>query len=118
MDAHSDAKNADPTRRERSPDGFGGSVADQHGMAKLGLKQQTKRYFNPSTMAMFGCAIIATGQVIITSSHLVVGSVGTAGLFWGFVLVAAVFSVVYISIAEMTSIVSLYAVMGRRSLFS
>ena len=109
MDAHSDAKDPDPAHRESAPDGFGGTLADQHGMARLGLKQQTKRYFKPYTMAMFGCAIIATGQVVITSSHLVVGGVGTAGLFWGFVLVAAVFSVVYTSIAEMTSIVSLLA---------
>lgn len=78
-------------------------------MDKLGLKQQTKRYFKASTMAMFACAIIATGHVIITNFHLVAGSVGTAGLFWGFVLVAAVFSVIYTSIAEMTSIVSLLA---------
>jgi amino acid permease len=106
MDAHSDAENADPPRRKSFPDDSEGTVADQRGMAEMGLKQQTKRYFKLATMAMFGCAIIATGQVIITSSHLVVGSVGTAGLFWGFVLVAAVFSVVYTSIAEMTSIVS------------
>jgi amino acid transporter len=106
MDAHPDAKHAGPAHRESSPDGFRGTLTDRHGMAKLGLKQQTKRYFKSTTMAMFGCAIIATGQVIITSADLVVDSVGTGGLFWGFVLVAAVFSVVYTSIAEMTSIVS------------
>ena len=109
MDTHSDAKNADPPHRKSSPDDFGGTVADQRGMAELGLKQETKRYFKSSTMAWFGCAIIATGQVIITSSDRVVDSVDTAGLFWGFVLVAAVFSVVYTSIAEMISIVSLLA---------
>jgi amino acid permease len=117
MDAHSEAKNADPPHCKSFPDDFGGTVADQRGMAELGLKQQTQRYFKPFTMTMFGCAIIATGQVIITSSHLVVDSVGTAGLFWGFVLVAVVFAVVYTSIAEMSSIVSL-GVIRRRSLLS
>jgi choline transport protein len=106
METHPVAENVDLTRRKSH---FGGTVTDRHDMAKLGLKQETRRIFKQSTMAMFACAIIATGQVIFTSSHLVVSSVGTGGLFWGFTLVAAIFSIVYTSIAEMTSIVGSYA---------
>jgi hypothetical protein len=110
MKTHSIADNVDPTRRKSSHRDFGGTTADRNDMAKLRLKQETERIFKQSTMAMFACAIIATGQVIITSAHLVVDSVGTAGLFWGFVSVAAIFSIVYTSIAEMTSIVGSHAI--------
>jgi hypothetical protein len=111
METHPVAEDADLTRRGKSPpQDFGGTVADRNDMANLGLKQETRRIFTGITMTMFGYAIIATGQVIITSSHLVVSSVGTAGLFWGFALVAAIFSIVYTSIAEMTSIVGSNAV--------
>jgi hypothetical protein len=104
METHPVAEDADLTRRGKSPpQDFGGTVADRNDMANLGLKQETRRIFTGITMTMFGYAII-------TSSHLVVSSVGTAGLFWGFALVAAIFSIVYTSIAEMTSIVGSNAV--------
>lgn len=110
MEIKTVADNADLTCRKSPPPDFEGTVADRHDMVKLRLKQETERIFKRSTMALFACAIIATGQVIFTSSHLVVDSIGTGGLFWGFVLVAAIFSIVYTSIAEMTSMVSLHAV--------
>lgn len=52
----------------------------------------------------FGCTLIATWEVLLTTISSVLTNGGTAGVIWGYVVVVCGFFFVYLSIAEMTSI--------------
>jgi len=51
----------------------------------------------------FGCTLICTWEVIITTLGIVLTDGGTAGLVWGYIAVVIGFFMVYMSIAEMAS---------------
>ncbi|KAK4495356.1 hypothetical protein PRZ48_013687 [Zasmidium cellare] len=80
-----------------------GTEADRREMSALGRVQQLRRNFQFLSIVGLGCTLIATWEVLLTTITSVLTNGGTAGVIWGFVLVVAGFSFVYMSIAEMAS---------------
>ncbi|CAG8146698.1 unnamed protein product [Penicillium salamii] len=76
-----------------------GTLADQADMSVLGRDQVLRRNFRYVSIVGFGCTLIATWEVF--DQGLTDG--GTAGLIWGFLVVAAGFLLVFLSLAEMAS---------------
>ncbi|KAM3421995.1 hypothetical protein BST61_g2372 [Cercospora zeina] len=80
-----------------------GTPADRKDMSQLGRVQQLRRNFQFLSILGFGCTLIATWEVLLTTISSVLTNGGTAGVIWGYVVVVFGFSFVYLSIAEMTS---------------
>lgn len=80
-----------------------GTSADRKDMTQLGRVQELRRNFQFLSILGFGCTLIATWEVIITTLTTSLNDGGTAGLLWGFIVVVIGFSFVYLSIAEMAS---------------
>ena len=80
-----------------------GSSEDRHDMAKLGRVQQLRRNFHLVSLVGFASTLICTWEIIATNLTVSFADGGTAGLFWGFILVAIGYFFVYTSVAEMAS---------------
>ncbi|KAN0082207.1 Amino acid permease domain containing protein [Elaphomyces granulatus] len=80
-----------------------GTVTDKNDMSVLGREQVLRRNFRFVSILGFGCTLIATWEVILTLLTPGLTDGGTAGLIWGFVLVAIGFFLVFASLAEMAS---------------
>ncbi|PIB01044.1 Choline transport protein [Cercospora beticola] len=80
-----------------------GTPADRKDMSQLGRVQQLRRNFQFLSILGFGCTLIATWEVLLTTIASVLTNGGTAGVIWGYIVVVFGFSFVYMSIAEMTS---------------
>ncbi|KAK6436559.1 hypothetical protein LTR95_007251 [Oleoguttula sp. CCFEE 5521] len=78
---------------------YQGTEADKHHMGVLGRIQETRRMFTFISMLGFG----VTWETLLTNSFAIITNGGTAGLFWGFVIVFGGFLFVYASIAELSS---------------
>jgi choline transport protein len=85
-----------------------GTQADINDMERSGRKQDTRRLYNHFQIFGFGCTLIATAEVHLASFQLGLNNGGTAGLFWGFVVVVVVLYLVYMSLSEMASMVNLH----------
>lgn len=99
-----------PTTREVFDDGisnvpekYRGTAADRHDMTVMGNKQVLRRNFTFITMLGFASTCVASWEGILTYLGFVLVDGGTGLLFWGFIAVAGVQTLVYASIAEMAS---------------
>jgi len=82
-----------------------GTDGDKLQMKVLGRTQETRRIFTFVSMLGFGSTLMVTWEVILANLLAVITNGGTAGLFWGFLIVVAGFTLVYASLAEMSSMV-------------
>lgn len=80
-----------------------GTAADRRDMRELGRSQELRRNFQFLSILGFGCTLIATWEVLVTTLITSLTDGGTAGLLWGFIIVVIGFFFVYLSIAEMAS---------------
>ncbi|OQE27577.1 hypothetical protein PENSTE_c004G04882 [Penicillium steckii] len=80
-----------------------GTLADQADMSALGRNQVLRRNFRYVSIVGFGCTLIATWEVVLTLLEQGLTDGGTAGLIWGFLIVASGFLLVFLSLAEMAS---------------
>lgn len=80
-----------------------GSEGDKAHMRILGRTQETRRVFTFITILGFGSTLIVTWEVLFTNIGLILVNGGTAGLFWGFLFVLIGWILVYLSLAEMSS---------------
>ncbi|PIG69434.1 amino acid permease [Aspergillus arachidicola] len=85
------------------PAKYRGTVKDQADMSALGREQVLRRNFRFISIVGFGCTLIATWEVILTLLEQGLTDGGTAGLIWGFLIVACGFLLVFLSLAEMAS---------------
>ncbi|TKA63262.1 hypothetical protein B0A55_09621 [Friedmanniomyces simplex] len=80
-----------------------GTDGDKMQMKVLGRVQETRRIFTFVSMLGFGSTLMVTWEVILANLLAVITNGGTAGLFWGFIIVAIGYALVYASLAEMSS---------------
>ncbi|KAK1079253.1 hypothetical protein LTR33_006541 [Friedmanniomyces endolithicus] len=80
-----------------------GTDGDKLQMKVLGRTQETRRIFTFVSMLGFGSTLMVTWEVILANLLAVITNGGTAGLFWGFLIVVAGFTLVYASLSEMSS---------------
>ncbi|TKA72600.1 hypothetical protein B0A55_06414 [Friedmanniomyces simplex] len=80
-----------------------GTDGDKMQMKVLGRVQETRRIFTFVSMLGFGSTLMVTWEVILANLLAVITNGGTAGLFWGFIIVAIGYTLVYASLAEMSS---------------
>jgi hypothetical protein len=90
------------------PSKLTGTQHDRDYMKKSGRTQDTQRVYTLFKLSGFGCTLIATPEVQLLSFQLGLNNGGTAGLFWGFVVVVTVLCLVYMSLSEMASMASLH----------
>ncbi|KAK5725060.1 hypothetical protein LTR17_013259 [Elasticomyces elasticus] len=82
---------------------YQGTEGDKVHMKTLGRDQETRRMFTFISMLGFGSTLIVTWETLRTNSLAIITNGGTAGLFWGFLIVFGGFLLVYASIAELSS---------------
>jgi hypothetical protein len=80
-----------------------GTEGDKAQMRRLGRIQETRRVFTFITILGFGSTLICTWEVLLTNIGLILVNGGTAGMFWGFLFVLLGWTVVYLSLSEMAS---------------
>ena len=85
---------------------FEGTDSDKLDMKILGRTQETRRIFSWITMLGFGSTLIVTWEALLSSMFAIISNGGTAGMFWGFLIVICGYLLVYASLAEMASMVS------------
>ncbi|KAB8068941.1 amino acid transporter [Aspergillus leporis] len=85
------------------PAKYRGTVKDKADMSALGREQVLRRNFRYISIVGFGCTLIATWEVVLTLLQQGLTDGGTAGLIWGFLIVACGFLLVFLSLAEMAS---------------
>ncbi|XHG04932.1 hypothetical protein AWENTII_008186 [Aspergillus wentii] len=85
------------------PAKYRGTTADKLDMSALGREQVLRRNFRFISIVGFGCTLIATWEVVLTLLAQGLTDGGTAGLIWGFLIVACGFLLVFLSLAEMAS---------------
>ncbi|KAF7503562.1 hypothetical protein GJ744_003635 [Endocarpon pusillum] len=81
-----------------------GTITDQHDMQVLGRVQELRRNFGFMSIIGFGSTLICTWEFVLAgalTSSLHNG--GTAGLFWGYIVVVFAFFLIYASLAEMAA---------------
>jgi len=83
-----------------------GTEEDRLQMKVMGRLQETRRNFTFISMLGFGSTLMVTWEVILANLGSVLTNGGTAGLFWGFLIVVSGYTLVYASLAEMASMVS------------
>ena len=91
---------------------YEGTDQDKLDMKVLGRSQETRRMFTWITMLGFGSTLIVTWEALLASMGAIITNGGTAGMFWGFLIVIAGYLMVYSSIAEMASMVSELSAIG------
>lgn len=72
-------------------------------MKMLGRTQETRRVFTFVTILGFGSTLIVTWEVLLTNIGLILVNGGTAGMFWGFIFVFIGWTLVYLSLSEISS---------------
>lgn len=72
-------------------------------MKVLGRVQETRRMFTFISMLGFGSTLMVTWEVILANMLAVLTNGGTAGMFWGYIIVVIGYILVYASLAEMSS---------------
>jgi len=90
------------------PSTLTGTQHDRDYMENSGRTQDMQRVYTLFVLFGFGCTLIASPEVQLLSFQLGLNNGGTAGLFWGFVVVVTVLCLVYMSLSEMASMVSLH----------
>ncbi|KAF1956444.1 amino acid transporter-like protein [Byssothecium circinans] len=85
------------------PQKYHGTDADRHEMHMLGKKQVLRRNFSFLTMLGFASTCIASWEGILTYLNFILIDGGTPLLFWGFLACATCQTLVYASLAEMSS---------------
>lgn len=85
------------------PRKFRGTTADQRDMMVLGKTQVLRRNFKFVTMLGFASTVMASWEILLPLFSFVLIDGGTAGLFWGFIIIASGQMLVYASIAELSS---------------
>ncbi|KAF2264314.1 amino acid transporter [Lojkania enalia] len=80
-----------------------GTEADKRDMLVIGRTQQLRRNFHLISIMGFGATLICTWEINITTFGIGLTNGGTAGLIYGFIVVASGYSLVYASIAELAS---------------
>ena len=80
-----------------------GTEEDKLQMKVLGRVQETRRMFTFISMLGFGSTLMVTWEVILANLLAVITNGGTAGMFWGYLIVAVGYTFVYASLAEMAS---------------
>ncbi|PLB48531.1 amino acid transporter [Aspergillus steynii IBT 23096] len=93
----------EPVPKSHVPTKYRGTAADQADMSALGREQVLRRNFRYISIVGFGCTLIATWEVVLTLLEQGLTDGGTAGLIWGFLIVACGFLLVFLSLAEMAS---------------
>jgi amino acid permease len=101
--AHATTVEGNPAPRGHVPLKYMGTAADKLDMSTLGREQVLRRNFRFISILGFGCTLIATWEVILTFLAQGLTDGGTAGLIWGYVVVATGFFLVFTSLAEMAS---------------
>jgi len=74
-------------------------------MKVLGRVQETRRMFTFVSMLGFGSTLMVTWEAILANMFAILTNGGTAGMFWGFIIVVTGYIFVYLSLAEMASMV-------------
>ena len=85
------------------PAKYHGTEGDRLQMKVLGRTQETKRVFTFLSILGFGSTLMVTWEVILANLGAILTNGGTAGMFWGFLLVAVGYTFVYASLSEMAS---------------
>ncbi|OCK76744.1 putative GABA permease [Lepidopterella palustris CBS 459.81] len=80
-----------------------GTVQDRQDMTTLGRVQELRRNFRFISLLGFGCTLISTWEIIVTTLGIALTNGGTAGLVWGYIAIVIGFTLVYMSVAEMAS---------------
>ncbi|KAK4561148.1 hypothetical protein LTR86_005103 [Recurvomyces mirabilis] len=85
------------------PERWRGTEEDRLQMKVLGRVQETRRMFTFVSMLGFGSTLMVTWEAILANMLAILTNGGTAGLFWGFIIVVTGYIFVYLSLAEMAS---------------
>ena len=85
------------------PSKWQGTEEDKLQMRVLGRVQETRRMFTFVSMLGFGSTLMVTWEVILADLLAVITNGGTAGMFWGYLIVMVGYILVYASLAEMAS---------------
>lgn len=85
---------------------YRGNDEDKLQMKVLGRVQETRRNFTFISMLGFGSTLMVTWEVILANILSMLNNGGTAGMFWGFLIIVVGYTLVYASLAEMASMVS------------
>ena len=95
------------------PERWQGTEEDKHQMKVLGRTQETRRMFTFVSMLGFGSTLMVTWEAVLTNMLPILTNGGTAGMFWGFVIVVTGYIFVYLSLSEMASMVCISDRNGR-----
>ncbi|OQO11771.1 hypothetical protein B0A48_03498 [Cryoendolithus antarcticus] len=82
---------------------YQGNESDIRQMKVLGRTQETRRVFSFLSILGFGSTLIVTWEVILSNLGLILTNGGSAGMWWGFLIVSVGYILVYASISEMAS---------------
>lgn len=85
------------------PEKYRGTNADAHDMSVLGKKQVLRRNFGFITMLGFASTCVASWEGVLTYVGFWLTNGGTGLLFWGAIACTIGQSLVYASIAELSS---------------
>lgn len=85
------------------PQRYQGTDNDKRDMSALGKKQQLRRNFALITMVGFASTVSCSWEVLLPLFSFILTDGGTADLFWGFIALCIVMTLVYASLAEMAS---------------
>lgn len=82
---------------------YRGTDQDKHDMIVHGKTQELRRNFKLLTMTGFASMIVCAWEGLLPLFNYVLLNGGTALMFWGFICVAISMGMVYLSIAEISS---------------
>ncbi|KAK3707274.1 hypothetical protein LTR37_012275 [Vermiconidia calcicola] len=85
------------------PKKWRGTEADNANMKAMGRVQELRRNFTFITILGFGSTLICTWEVVMANIYPVLTNGGTAGFFWGWIIVTIGYILVYASLSEMAS---------------
>ncbi|KAI4129166.1 MAG: hypothetical protein LQ341_006596, partial [Variospora aurantia] len=86
-------------------DRYQGTPADRHDMRMLGRIQVLRRNFNFIPILGFSAVLICTWELLFANLTFALTNGGTGGLFWGFTVAIFACVFIYLSMAEMASMV-------------
>ena len=85
------------------PEKYRGTAEDDFQMKVMGRVQELRRNLTFITMLGFGSTLICTWEVVMANILPALTNGGTAGFFWGWILVTIGFFLVYASLSKMAS---------------
>ncbi|KAI4199763.1 MAG: hypothetical protein LQ350_004390 [Teloschistes chrysophthalmus] len=97
------------TEDEVVADKYQGTGADRHDMRMLGRVQVLRRNFSFIPILGFATVLICTWELLFANLLFALTDGGTGGLFWGFTVTVIASVFIYLSMAEMASILSFVA---------